>query len=85
MGVDELADWLAGGTRGGHVLERVVVCAGLEPDLLPTQPSMPGQHVGLDQLERMSQVRRTVDVGDGRGEGETLAVHGLPFRPPRDE
>ncbi len=49
--------------RGEHVLERVVVGAALEPDLVADAAVMPGEHIGLDDLEPVSQLGARVHVG----------------------
>ena len=71
--VDELLDANPGGKRGEHVLERVVIGTGLEPDPLATAPAVAGEHVGLHELKRVAQVRARVDVRD-RG-GDIAACH----------
>jgi hypothetical protein len=50
--VDELLHANPGGFRGEHVLERVLVGPGLEPDLLAGAPAVTGEHVGLHELQR---------------------------------
>jgi hypothetical protein len=55
-----------GGLGGEHVLQRVVVGAGLEPDGVPAPAMVAGQHVGLHELERVPDVRARVHVGDRR-------------------
>jgi hypothetical protein len=42
----------------------VVVCAGVEPDLVAGPAAGAGQGVGLDQLEGVADVGMGVDVGD---------------------
>ena len=61
---------------GQHVLQRVVVRAGLQPDLVALLPVIPGQHVGLDELQREPQVRAGVDVGNGGADVNALGTHG---------
>ena len=61
--LDQLGDGDALGLGGQHVLERVVVGAALEPHLVTGQPVVPGQHVGLDQLERVAEVGRALTYG----------------------
>jgi len=68
VGVDELLHSDSRRLRGKHVLERVVVGPRLEPDLLVEVPAVPGEHVGLHELEREAQVRARVDVRDRRGD-----------------
>jgi len=60
---------------GQHVLERVVVGAGLEAHLVAGQAMVPGQHVGLDELERVPEVGPAVDVRDRGAEVDVLRVH----------
>jgi len=68
VGVDELLHINPGGLRGEHVLERVVVGPGLEPDLLAGAPVVAGEHVGLHELQREAQVWARVDVRDRGGD-----------------
>ena len=73
VGGDERADVLARSPGRGHVLQRVVVRAGQEADRLAAQPPVPGEHIGLHQLERMTQMRGRVDVRNG---GRQIGRHG---------
>jgi hypothetical protein len=66
--VDELPDRDTGRLRGEHVLQRVVVGAGLEPDGVAALAAETGQHVGLHKLKREPDVRARVHVRDGRGD-----------------
>jgi len=68
VAVHELADWRARRLRGQHVLQRVVVGAGLEPDSVAAGTAETGQHVGLHQLKREPDMRARVHVGDRRGD-----------------
>ena len=71
--VDELLHAYPRGLGGEHVLQRVVVGPGLQPDPLAGDPVIAGEHVGLDELKREPQVRARVDVRDRRG--DVGAVH----------
>ena len=73
VGVHELLHRDTRRFRREHVLERVVVGPGLEPDLLASAPAVPGEDVGLHEFEREAQMRARVDVRD-RG-GDVSAVH----------
>jgi Domain of unknown function (DUF929) len=66
--VDEFLHAGPGGLCGEHVLERVVVGPGLEPDLVPGAPAVAGEHVGLHEFQREAQVRAGIDVRDRGGD-----------------
>src|SRR5215469_6666825 len=66
VAVDQLADADTAGVCGEHVLEGIVVGAGLEPDRAPASPVVPGQDVGLDELKGVADMRLAVDVGNRR-------------------
>ena len=61
----------------------MIVGAGEEPHRLATQPPVPGQDVGLHQLQRMPQVRLRVDVRDRRRDVEVAVGRHGPAFPPR--
>ena len=63
VAVDELPHPEPGGVGREHVLQRVVVGARLEPDRVAAPAVVAGQHVGLDELERVPDVRARVHVG----------------------
>ena len=73
VGGNELPHRDARRLRRKHVLERVVVGPGLEPDLFAGAPVIPGEDVGLHEFEREAQMRARVDVGN-RG-GDVSAGH----------
>ncbi len=75
--VDELLHGDPACVRREDVLERVLVGAGLEPNVAPDEPIVSGDDVSLDQLEREADVRRRVDVRN-RGRHEELRGHGSP-------
>ena len=68
VAVDELPHLGPGRLRGQHVLQRVVVGSGLEPDGLPAAAAVTGQHVGLHELEREPDVRARVHVRNRGGD-----------------
>jgi hypothetical protein len=73
--VNEFLDGKARRLSGQHVLQRIVIGTGLEADLITTVTVIARQHVGLDQLQRMAQVRPGVDIGNGGGEVDTGTAH----------
>ncbi len=75
VGVHELLDPEASLTGGEHVLQRVVIGAGLEPDRVAKAAVMPGQHVGLDVFERVTKVRPRIDIGNGGREIHSCRCH----------
>ena len=81
VAVDELPHPDPGGLGGEHVLQRVVVGPGLEPDRVPAAAVVAGQHVGLHELERVPDVRARVHVGKGGGDiggGHRSLLQGAP-------
>jgi hypothetical protein len=72
---DELRNRHAGGRRSLHVLERVVVGPAEEPDGVAAQPSVPGEHVRLHELERVAEMGIAVRVRDGGGDIEAVGAH----------
>jgi len=81
VAVDELPHPQSGGASREHVLQRVVVGPRLEPDRVAAPAVVAGQHVGLDELERVPDVRARVHVGDGRGDvgcGHRSLLAGAP-------
>jgi hypothetical protein len=68
VAVDELPYALARRLGREHVLQRVVVGAGLEPDPVPALAPEAGQHVGLHDFEREADVRAGGHVRDGGGD-----------------
>ena len=64
-----------------HVLQRVVVGAAEEAHRSARGASLPGEHVGLDELERVPHVRARVDIGNRNG--DVAADHRASSRPPR--
>ena len=46
-----------------------------KPHLVAAEPAVPGEHVGLHQLEREAQVRARVDVRDRGGEVHRCCGH----------
>jgi hypothetical protein len=61
-----LRDRDAFGLGAVHVLQRVVIGAGLEPDLVAALPAVPGQDVDLHQFQRVPHVGASIDVRDRR-------------------
>ena len=68
VGVDELRRRDARRLGGEHVLQRVVVGAAEEADVVAGEPAGAGEHVGLHQLVGVAEVRGGVDVRDGDGD-----------------
>jgi hypothetical protein len=84
VAVDELPYALARRLCREHVLQRVVVGAGLEPDVVPVLAPEAGQHIGLHDLERETDMRAGVHVRDGGGDVSMRRSHGnlQGLRPP---
>jgi hypothetical protein len=61
---------------GQHVRQGVVVGAALQPDLGTDAAMVPGQHIGLHQLERVPEVSTPVHVRDGGAEVDPAALRG---------
>jgi len=83
IAVDEFPHRLAGRLGGEHVLQRVIIGPGLEPDAFPAPATVAGQHVGLYQLKREPDVRARVDVRDRGGDiglrrGHRSLLRGAP-------
>ena len=66
--VDEVLRGHARGLGAEHVLERVVVGAAEEAHVAAGGAPVPGQDVGLHQLERVPHVRARVHVRDRNGD-----------------
>jgi hypothetical protein len=68
--IDQLLDRNAASSRGGDVLERVLIGAGLEAYGSPA-PALEARHdVRLYELECEADMRGGIDVGDGRREAQ---------------
>src|SRR5882757_1777094 len=67
--------------RAAHVLQRVVIGTGLASDLVTALPAMSGQHVRLDEFERVADMRPTVDIGNGGRHEITSHVLSYPLGP----
>jgi hypothetical protein len=68
VAVHELLDAHACRLGGQHVLQRIVVRAGLEPDLVALPAAMAGEDVGLHEFQREAQMGPGVDIGNRRGD-----------------
>ncbi len=68
VGINELLHADAGRVGREDVLQGVVIGTGLEPDRVPAAPVVPGQHIGLHELQRVPQVRLGVHVRNRGGE-----------------
>jgi len=79
--LDELGDAHACRLGGEHVLDRVLVRAGEEPDGVAPRAQAACDDVGLDELERVAEMRRPVDVRDRRRHVDTSAHSGTSFGP----
>ena len=69
--VDEVLRGHARGLGAEHVLQRVVVGAAEEAHLATGGAPLPGEHVGLHELERVPHVRLRVHVRDRNGDVAT--------------
>src|SRR5260370_4141039 len=65
VAVDELAGADPLRPRGEHVLQRVVVGAGLEPNLITGQAMMAGPHARPDALPPQTPARARLGLPDG--------------------
>src|SRR5258708_24296493 len=75
VAVDQLPGADSFGVAGEDVLQRVVVGAALQPDLVADTAMVPGEHVRLDELERVPDVGLGVDVRDRGAEIDALSGH----------
>jgi hypothetical protein len=75
VAIHQLPSGDAFGLGGEHVLERVVVGAALEPDLVANAAMMPREHVGLDELESVPDVGARVHVRNRGAEIDALGGH----------
>jgi hypothetical protein len=86
LGVHELGHREPGGDGALDVLQRVVVGATEEPDVVAAEPAVPSKHVRLDALEGEPAMRVTVDIRDRRRDEETSLAHRcLSFLAPRGQ
>ena len=74
VGAYEVGDRHAGRLGSSDVLQGIVVGAGEGADLVAASPPRARERVDLDQLERVSDVRRAVDVRDRGGEVDAARV-----------
>ena len=74
---DPVLDGHARILRGAHVLQAVLVAAGLEPDIESLAPVVPRHRVRDHQFLGETQVRRRVDVGNGCRDVKGLVFHRL--------
>lgn len=56
-----------------HILQRIVIGASLETHLVAALATVPGEHVGLDQLQSVSNMRLAIHVRDRRR--HSVATH----------
>src|SRR6185503_7783507 len=82
-GVHERGDGLARGLGGKDVLERVVVGAAEVAHRLSSRAAVARDGVGLDELERVPEVRIAVDVRDRVGDVGGRRAHRSLLSSPR--